>query len=74
MARTPPIVKKRDLRNAVEAVVAAGIHVARVEIIDGKITVIAAPEAEAAPTATPESQLLEAIHDRRKAPLRHPKA
>jgi hypothetical protein len=42
MARTPPIVRKRDLKNALEAMVAAGCAVQRVEIVDGKITVIAA--------------------------------
>ena len=43
MSRAPLTFRKRDVKTAVEAVVAAGVEVARVEVDkDGKITVIAA--------------------------------
>ena len=41
MSRAPSTFRKRDVTAAVEAVVAAGIEVARVEVDkDGKITII----------------------------------
>jgi hypothetical protein len=42
MTRAPATFRKADLRRAVEAVAAAGVHIARVEIDrDGRIVIIA---------------------------------
>ena len=69
MARSPPIVRKRDLANVLGAVRAAGERVSRVEIaVDGRIIVITAPDAEAINTEDPEAALLKAIHERSKKP------
>ena len=41
MTRAPATFRKADLRRAVEAVAAAGVHIARVEIDrDGRIVII----------------------------------
>ena len=68
MSRTPPIIRKRDLHNVLAAVRAAGERISRVEIVDGRITVITMPEAETVNGESPEDTLLRAI-DARKAAL-----
>jgi hypothetical protein len=65
MSRPPPLIRKRDLHNMLAAVVAAGAHIARVEVAaDGAIT-ITTTNAETINSANPEEELLKAIDARK---------
>ena len=67
MSRPPPLIRKRDLHNMLAAVVAAGAHIARIEVApDGAIT-ITTTDAETVNSASSEEELLKAIHARAPA-------
>jgi len=65
LPRAAPIVRKRDLRSAIEAVVGAGAQITQIEVApDGRI-LISVGNCEPA-GATHEAKLLEAINARAK--------
>jgi hypothetical protein len=75
LSRSAPIVRKRDLQNAVQALLCAGVRIATVVISpDGRIA-ITAGDPGPIEAVTPEDKLIKAIHARAKrAEVRDPKA